>query len=636
MRRELLFYWQKLSARCSVSQTFYIFICILFWEYQRIRMGGAFALQQSVWSGIRRPDEDFQREDFQRMFSEIPDYDLKESVAQLGERLDWQMVREDPEAGEIIRQLSASIAQYFRQNIKAKAEPERLDELLGIVMELSGRSGLYSAAPQSIRKLLIGLCQDIHAEKMADFSCNCANLGLSLWEMVSGAKRDTSYYGTDMEPVLCDIACIMACFHGVKEKNIVWQDILAVQEKENGKRFDFIVSDLPKGNNKSLPVSDADVRIPESGKKSIYSDWVHILNVLYHLEEDGKAIVIATSGTLMRENEKEFRRIAIAHDWVEAVISLPLNLYPNTRIGSEILVFNKKKDVKRKKQVLFVDISKYFYRENRNFYSITEEGIRAAVQAFCEFREIDGISVKKDTKAIAEGICSWKPLSYMGEQDEAGDARFGILLENIAEVTRGIQLKKEEEERYCHGGDYCLLNIKDIDGGRICYEGARKIVSKSAVWERKYKIREDDILITSKGTAFKVAIVGANPPDSFISGNLTRIRVDQEKYHPYILYEYLISEQGQQALERIQSGTTIRVLNNANLNRLKIPAYERQFMHRIGEKLKKKQIQYEEERMRLQKNYIRERRMLLELLKEDEGGAEESYGENFYQPQFGK
>lgn len=611
----MLFHWQKLSARCSVSQTFYIFICVLLQEYQKIQTGEALNAQRSLWNDSRGPEADFFREDFQGMFSMIPDYDLKESVVQLGERVDWQMVREDPGVGEIIRNLSAVTAQYFWKNPGEKLQ--KLDELVGILMELSGSSGLYSAAPRSIQVLLNGMCRDMHAETMADFSCGCGSLGLSLWELVSGGKGSTSYYGTDMEPVLCDIARIMACFHGVREKNIVWQDILAVQAEEDRKRFDFIVSDLPKGNNQSVPVNPSDVRIPECRKKSIYSDWIHILNVLYHLKEDGKAVVIATSGALIRENEKEFRKIVMEHDWLEAVISLPPNLYANTRIGSEILVFNKKKEKQRKDQVLFVDISKYFYRENRNFYSITEEGIQEGVRAFCEFQEFGGLSVKKSREEIMEGSCSWKPLSYMGIPMTSGDESSGILLETIAEITRGIQLKKEEEERYCQGGDYCLLNIKDMDNGRIAYEGARKIISKSAAWERKYKIREDDILITSKGSVFKVAIVGADAPDSFISGNLTRIRVDKARYHPYVLYEYLISEQGQQALERIQSGTTIRVLNNTNLNRLKVPLYDYELMCKVGEKLKKKQEQYEEERKRLKDTYLHDRKLLLELLKEE-------------------
>lgn len=611
----MTFYWQKLSARCSISQTFYIFVCILFQEYQKAREKKYPAAQQSVWIDGRGPEADFFRENFLGLFSMIPDYDLKESVVQLGERLDWQMVREDPELGMLIRQFSGELAQYFYQGPEEKLK--KLDSLMGILMELSGSSGLYSAAPQSIQTLLQELCRDVEAEAMADFSCGCGRLGLSLWELVSDSERKTCYCGTDMEPVLCDIACIMSCFHGVRRKDIVWQDLLTAQTEEDNRRFDFILSDLPKGNNQSLPVNQRDVRIPRCSKKNIYSDWIHILNVLYHLKENGKAVVIATSGALIRENEKEFRKMAMEHDWLEAVISLPPNLYPNTRVGSEILFFNKKKDRQRKNQILFVDISKCFYRENRNFYSITKDGIEDAVRAFHEFAELPGISVKKYWQEINTGICSWKPLSYLGTQGAQGDSTEGIPLEEIAEVTRGIQLKKEEEERYCQGGDYCLLNIKDIDEGRIHYEGARKIISKNAAWERKYKIREDDILITSKGTAFKVAIVSPNPPDSFISGNLTRIRVDRGKYHPYILYEYLISPQGQQALERIQSGTTIRVLNNANLNQLKIPVYDAQLMYRVGEKLKKKRERYEEERIQLRKTYMQERSLLLGLLKED-------------------
>lgn len=630
----MLFYWQKLSARCSVSQTFYIFICILFQEYQKIGTADAAEAQKYIWNGIRRPKEEFSRENFQGLFSKIPDYDLKESIVQLGERLDWQMAREDPEVGEIIADLSAWIARHLCWGTGEKLQ--KLDELLGIIMELSGGSGLYSAAPQSIQTLLTELCRGGKVRAMADFTCKCGILGLSLWNLMADDEKNTSYYGTDMEPVLCDIARIMACFHGVREKNIIWQDILAVQAGEDGKSFDFIVSDLPKGNNQSLPINPEDVRTKECRKKSIYSDWLHILNVLHHLEKNGKAVVIATSGALIRENEKEFRRTAVDQDWVEAVISLPPNLYPNTRISSEILFFNKKKELRRKNKVLFVDISKYFYRENRNFYSITEEGIQAAVRAFREFEEIPGISVIRGGQEIDGGICSWKPLSYIDAQGTSGTSFDGVPLEQIAEVTRGVQLKKEEEERYCQGGDYCFLNIKDMDNGYIRYEGARRIRAKSVVWERKYKIREDDILITSKGTTFKVTIVGANPPDSLISGNLTRIRVDRDKYHPYILYEYLISGQGQQALERIQSGTTIRVLNNANLSRLEIPRHNYQLMCRVGDKLKKKQEQYEAEKKCLQDTYLRERELLLELLKEDEREDEKKDGKNFHQSQLEK
>ena len=114
-----------------------------------------------------------------------------------------------------------------------------------------------------------------------------------------------------------------------------------------------------------------------------------------------------------------------------------------------------------------------------------------------------------------------------------------------------------------------FINIKDIQNARLEFGQADRIQRTSSVCKAKFRISKDDILLTSKGAVLKAAIVEANPPEAYISGNITMIRVDQRKYDPYVLFEFLISEQGQIALERIQSGTTIRIISNASLQTLK-------------------------------------------------------------------
>lgn len=77
-----------------------------------------------------------------------------------------------------------------------------------------------------------------------------------------------------------------------------------------------------------------------------------------------------------------------------------------------------------------------------------------------------------------------------------------------------------------------------------------------------------------KGSVLKMCIVTPDMLKAFLCGNLTRIRVDQTKYSPYVLYEFLNSEEGRNALDSIQSGTTIKVFNNTNLSRLPVPDYK--------------------------------------------------------------
>ena len=94
------------------------------------------------------------------------------------------------------------------------------------------------------------------------------------------------------------------------------------------------------------------------------------------------------------------------------------------------------------------------------------------------------------------------------------------------------------------------------------------------------------------------------------------IRVDQRKYDPYVLFEFLISEQGQIALERIQSWTTIRIISNASLQTLKVPNYDLARMKQIGGQLRRNQERYYREITEATTRFQKERGRLLDELEE--------------------
>ena len=146
------------------------------------------------------------------------------------------------------------------------------------------------------------------------------------------------------------------------------------------------------------------------------------------------------------------------------------------------------------------------------------------------------------------------------------------------------------------------------------FDQADRINREASVCKEKYRIKQDDILITSKGSVIKTAIIENAPPEAYISGNITMLRVDQSKYNPYVLLEYLNSKQGRIALERIQSGTTIRILSNARLKALKVPEYEFSGMKDIGERLKMNQQTFYEEKRKLEEQFFGNRESLLKEL----------------------
>lgn len=184
-------------------------------------------------------------------------------------------------------------------------------------------------------------------------------------------------------------------------------------------------------------------------------------------------------------------------------------------------------------------------------------------------------------------------------------------LGEIAEITRGVNVTKKELESLEKDGEYYYLNIRNIDEGDINYEDATRIKPKSWDWLERYSIQPGDILITAKGWETKAALVDNDFKDSFISSNLTRIRVDRSKYNPYILLEFLQSEIGKRMLESIQTGTTITLINNKQLSRMEVPVYPKEMMDEIGRSIKKNQTIYKEKVKEAEQQYEGKRDELL-------------------------
>lgn len=607
MEMEIAYYWQEINKNYSNIQ---VFLLLSYWTlavYQREVEGREVPETVEEW-----------RSCLFESFKESSSYDMKESVLGLSQRIEWAMLERDKTIFRVLMAFSDDIKNFFA-GASCIDTPcginesiiKRLQYMMNEILQMADAHLLCSMTPDSIKRVVAGLAGQADIDNMVDLCCGSGGLGIAVWEQLREPWK-VAYCGIDIDPIMVDLCTIMTYLCRMPESTVVLQDVLWENENkaESIRKYDFALLDVPRGQNKNTQIKGHVDWLGDIRQKNFYSDWLYIMRMLNVLGADGEGIVIVTSGTLTRKNEAALREMVISADWVEAVITLPANLYPNTRVGSELIVFHKAKEKERRGKILFIDISGHFYRDNRNFYSITENGIRLVTELFQQYREKQGISRIVNVSQVEKESWSLKPLRYIQTGNYAENTMF--CLKDVAEITRGVQLRKEEEEALALNGTAYYLNIKDIQDGSICFEGARMIRPKSMDWDEKFRIREDDILITSKGTLLKIAIVGDSPPEAYICGNLTLLRVDKERYHPYILYEFLISEEGIRALESIQSGTTIRVLNNANLEGLRIPSYDQKMMFQVGNRLQESRRKYEAERRRLTDQYTMKRRKLLE------------------------
>lgn len=577
--------WRELKRKVPLEQIFYLSLVLAFCQNQRKEKG------KITQAGVKE------------VLERIQGYNLRVAFTRIFQFIRWEIL-DDKDIEEMF-QIEVSL---FREYLEKGG---KLSELFQMIFAQAGKWDVYAPTPTEVRKLIVDILGFHKAHRIADFCCGGAGLGLELWKRLTIRNKEVSFHGEELNRNLCDAAQLYFSAYEVPDGEIEERDILTIPDTTESQSYDIIVLDIPRGQNVTEVYDEKDPRLLCFNKKNIYADWIFIQDVLYRLKKTGTAAVLVTPGALTRVNEEILREQIVVNDWLEAVITLPENLYSKYYAGTELLIFNKDKEGSRRGNVIFIDISKEFKRQGRRTVEITESGLLQAWKIFVHSWEIKGVSAVGSREQIQKNQYSFKPSQYIQQEDE-WDFVSELALEDIAQITRGAQVPKRAD--VVEDGDVYFLNIKDIQEKRIQYEGADKVRSTNSVCKGKYRIQKDDILITSKGTALKLAIVEDYSPEAYISGNLTLIRVNPEKYHPYVLFEYLNSRQGQISLERIQSGTTIRILSNASLQKLKIPEYHLEKMREIGKELKENQTVFYREKYMLEKQYENKRKHLLKEL----------------------
>ena len=577
--------WRELKRKVPLEQIFYLSLVLAFCQNQRKEKG------KITQAGVKE------------VLERIQGYNLRVAFTRIFQFIRWEIL-DDKDIEEMF-QIEVSL---FREYLEKGG---KLSELFQMIFAQAGKWDVYAPTPTEVRKLIVDILGFHKAHRIADFCCGGAGLGLELWKRLTIRNKEVRFHGEELNRNLCDAAQLYFSAYEVPDGEIEERDILTIPDTAESQSYDIIVLDIPRGQNVTEVYDEKDPRLLCFNKKNIYSDWIFIQDVLYRLKKTGTAAVLVTPGALTRVNEEILREQIVVNDWLEAVITLPENLYSKYYAGTELLIFNKDKESSRKGKVIFIDISKEFKRQGRRTVEITEAGLLQVREIFVHSWEVNGVSAVCSREQIQKNQYSFKPSQYIQQEDE-WEFVSELVLEDIAQITRGAQVPKRAD--VVEDGDVYFLNIKDIQEKRIQYEGADKVRSTNSVCKGKYRIQKDDILITSKGTALKLAIVEDYSPEAYISGNLTLIRVNPEKYHPYVLFEYLNSRQGQISLERIQSGTTIRILSNASLQKLKIPEYHLEKMREIGKELKENQTVFYREKYMLEKQYENKRKHLLKEL----------------------
>lgn len=475
-----------------------------------------------------------------------------------------------------------------------------------------GTSGL-STTPDCICRLAATVLPRQNYDHIIEFCTGVSLFSVKLMrylcpKMPAVPAERMSYSGQELDSQLSAISELLLLLNGFSPVEIQNTDALSFMAEGTAKKSSLILADIVMQENFVYSISPGDRRFDAYDKPALYYDWALILNILSLLDVRGNACVIVTKGALVRKKERSLREFVTRQHQLKAVITLPASLYPASALGAELLLLCGKNEASTYEQeTLFMDLSQYASRKNRYQNELSEDILKQLEQADRHEESSESFSIYVTEKEIAKNDYSWNPIKYLRKEV---DAETGIPLSEVADITRGLQIDLKKLTAYTEDKSCFFINIKDLKNGQISYESCSRI-EYNEKWIGKYDIREDDILITAKGSALKIAIVGSNWHPSFISSNLSRIRADREKYHPYLIYEFLNSPEGRRTLERIQSGTTIRVLNPSSVKSIRLPAIEPASSMRYGEALKKNREDFDRSINSLTRQYEHHRQNIL-------------------------
>lgn len=309
-------------------------------------------------------------------------------------------------------------------------------------------------------------------------------------------------------------------------------------------------------------------------------DWVFIDIVLSLLKKNGIASVIMTPGPLFKVSDEQYRKDLIDSGLINSIIKLPV-ITRYTAIEQYLVVFSENND-----KVRFVDISNQFTKGLYGQVSLQMNNIFELLNATEDTKNVRFISNKEISEngylLKVENYVDKKEVKYFNPQK---------LSDYVIDVFRGYQItSKEQEQMQDDNGKYEILLISDINDGTIS-ENLTRINSEEKKYDR-YLLQENDLIISSKGTRIKIAVVNNIENRKIIaSGNLIVLRLDSTRINPYYLEMYLNSQTGQTILNQIQTGSVIISINPSRLVDITISTLPIEEQNKLAEKYKSKKLQ---------------------------------------------
>lgn len=275
---------------------------------------------------------------------------------------------------EVIELAAHLVIKPDEQELRSSAAPIR-----SIYDPTCGTGGMLSVTEEYIKSLNPNASVDMYGQELNEESYA---IGLS----------DMILKGQDVD--------------SIKQGNTLLNDLFA------DKKFDYCLSNPPYGtdwNNVYDEVmeeaKDENGRFGAGTPKRSDGQLLFLQHVVSKLKDKtatqpgGRAAVVMNGSSLFTgdagSGESDIRKWMFEHDFVDAIVALPVNMFYSTGITTYIWVIDKEKPEERKGKTLLIDGSKTFEKMRKNLgmksHRLSDENIDDIVKSYLRFETSDEV-----------------------------------------------------------------------------------------------------------------------------------------------------------------------------------------------------------------------------------------------------
>ena len=314
----------------------------------------------------------------------------------------------------------------------------------------AGKSGGEFFTPQEVSELLarMTVVGKTAVRKVYDPACGSGSLLLKFAKVLGKEHVHMGFYGQEINLTTYNLCRINMFLHNInfEEFDIAHGDTLTDPEHLDDGPFEAIVSNPPysiKWEGKNNPLLINDPRYSPAGVLAPPSkaDLAFTMHILSCLSADGVAAIVEFPGVLYRGGaEQKIRQYLIDHNFVDAVIQLPPDLFFGTSIATCIIVLKKSKE---DEGILFIDASDEFVRSgNKN--KLTEKNQQKILDAYTHRKSLDYFAQFVHRLDVADQDHNLAVSSYVIAEDTREKIDIQVLNAQIALIVMRQQALREK------------------------------------------------------------------------------------------------------------------------------------------------------------------------------------------------